>query len=102
MSFLSKLPVLGKVAEQVVDKLLPERGKVLEAQSSVNQAEATGAPVSRLRLWRSFLGWALTLAFVWEVVGRPLLCTYMPDVPMPPSMLDEVSALLMGMLGLGI
>ena len=61
----------------------------------------SGAPPSRLRLWRSFLGWALTLAFLWEVMVRPVILTYWPDTQLPPSVLEEITSLLLGMLGLG-
>lgn len=71
------------------------------AQSRINEAEVSGAPPSRLRLWRSFLGWALTLAFLWEVMVRPVILTYWPDTPLPPSVLKEITSLLLGMLGLG-
>ena len=61
----------------------------------------SGAPPRRLRLWRSCRGWALTLAFLWEVLVRPVILTYWPDTPLPPSVLKEITSLLLGMLGLG-
>ena len=87
-----------------VGKILPDRNRQNEAQSRINEAEVSGAPASRMRLWRSFLGWVLALLFCWEVVGRLVI------VPLffagwggklPPSALDQVMALLLGMLGLG-
>lgn len=101
MSVLSQLPLLGSLAEKVVDKLAPNKAPSRAEQVALDRAELEGAPPSRLRLWRSFLGWALALCFVWEVVGRPVLLTYWPGALLPPSMLDAVQALLLGMLGLG-
>ena len=84
--------LLGKLLGGViggVGRVLPDRDRQNEAQSRINEAEVSGAPSSRLRLWRSFLGWILTLLFPdW---GRSL----------PPSALDQIMALLLGMLGLG-
>ena len=102
MSWLSSLPFFGELVRSVADKFAPDKGKILEAQSRINEAEVAGAPVSRLRLWRSFLGWVLALVLAWEVVGRPLALTYWPGLSLPPSMLDEIEALLLTMLGLGL
>ena len=91
---------IADLVNKLVDRILPDRTKQVEAQSRINEAEVSGAPVSRLRLWRSFLGWVLSLVFVWEVVGRTLVVTYFPDVPVPPSMMKEISTLLLAMLGI--
>ncbi len=101
MSVLPKLPLIGKFAEKLMEKISPDKAASREAQSSLNRAELEGAPASRLRLWRSFLGWALSLCFVWEAVFRPVVCTYWPGALLPPSVLDTVQTLLLGMLGLG-
>ena len=84
-----------------VGKILPDRNRQNDAQSRINEAEVGGAPASILRLWRSFLGWMLSLLFCWEVVGRTIILTYWPDTKLPPSTLEIVSRLLFGMLGLG-
>lgn len=84
--------------------LLGDDAKSAEAQSRLNEREVEGAPASRLRLWRSFLGWVLSLLFVWEVAGRlvlvPLLAPQWGE-QLPPSTLDQIMSLLLGMLGLG-
>lgn len=84
--------------------LLGDDAKHAEAQSRLNEREVEGAPASRLRLWRSFLGWVLSLLFVWEVAGRlvlvPLLAPQWGE-RLPPSTLDQIMSLLLGMLGLG-
>ena len=97
--------ILGKVAGGVLSTLLGklggDRSTIAKGQNSANEAEIAGAPASRLRLWRSFLGWVLALVFAWEVVGRGIISTYWPHITLPPSALEEVSGLLLGMLGLG-
>lgn len=99
--------LLGKLLGGLVggvSKVLPNRDRQNDAQSRINEAEVSGAPRSFLRLWRSFLGWMLSLLFVWEVVGRliviPLLFPGWGKT-LPPSALDQIMALLLGMLGLG-
>lgn len=94
--------LLGDILGKVLGKSTTDKDKILEAQSRINEQEVAGAPQSLLRLWRSFLGWALALAFVWEVMIRPVIFTYWPAVALPPSMLKEISSLLLGMLGLGL
>lgn len=98
MSVLSAVLGLGG---KVVEKVWPDKAASREAQSSINAQEITGAPSSVLRLWRGFLGWVLAGVFAWEVVGRPTIMTYWPETVLPPSMLSEISSLLLGMLGLG-
>ena len=92
--------ILG-IGGKALDKVFPDRAASREQQSKVNEAEVSGAPASRLRLWRSFLGWVLSLVFCWEIVGRSIILTYWPDANLPPSMLKEVMSMLLGMLGLG-
>ena len=100
-SLIAKL--LGGVGS-IVGRSLPDRNRQNEAQSRINEAEVSGAPASRMRLWRSFLGWILALLFCWEVVGRmvivPLFFAQWGQ-NLPPSALDQIMALLLGMLGLG-
>ena len=98
MALWSALPVLGSL----LDKILPNRSEAHAAQARINEAEVSGAPASLLRLWRCFLGWVLGLCFAWEVMGRPIVTTYWPDALLPPSVLAEVSRLLLAMLGLGL
>lgn len=92
--------ILG-IGGKALDKVFPDRAASREQQSRVNEAEVSGAPASRMRLWRSFLGWVLSLLFCWEIVGRTIVVTYWPDTKLPPSALKEVMSLLLGMLGLG-
>lgn len=99
------LKSLFGVGGKALGAIFPDRAAGREAQSRINEIEAGGAPMSRLRLWRCFLGWILTLLFVWEVVGRLILIPmFFADwgKSLPPSALDQIMALLLGMLGLGL
>ena len=101
MSWVPGVTFLSEIIRTVADKIAPDKGKVIEGQNRINEAEVGGAPSSRLRLWRGFLGWVLALVFAWEVIGRTVISTYWPETVLPPSMLNEISHLLLGMLGLG-
>lgn len=101
MALFSHIPVLGRIIDKAMDRVLPDKSASREAQARINEAEVSGGPASRLRLWRGFLGWVLGICFTWEVVFRPLMMTYWPEIPLPPSMISEISTLLLGMLGLG-
>ena len=93
--------ITGGIGSKIVDRLLPDRAASREQQAKINEAEVAGGPASILRLWRSFLGWVLAIVFAWEVVGRNVILTYWPDTKLPPSMIKEVTQLLLGILGLG-
>ena len=82
------------------DRIFPDRAKINEAQSRINEAEVSGSGPSILKNWRGFLGWTLSIVFAFEVVGRTVIVTYWPGVKLPPSMLKEILTLLLGMLGL--
>ncbi len=101
MSFLTAIPILGSVIEKVLDRTLPDKSESAKAQNKLNEIELGGAPASRLRLWRSFLGWVLAIVFAFEIVGRPLLATYFPQIELPPTVIEEISKLLFALLGLG-
>ena len=98
---LNPFTALSSLFGKVLDTISPDKSATREAQARLNEAEIQGAPPSRLRLWRSFLGWTLAVLFVWEVVVRTAILTYWPDTLLPPSVLREITTLLVGMLGLG-
>lgn len=99
MGFLQKIFGIGS---EVLSKILGKNEESRKAQTRLNEAEIAGAPQSALRLWRSALGWCLALAFVWEIVIRPVIQTYWPQASLPPSFMEEISGLLMTMLGMGL
>ncbi|MBD5626206.1 MAG: hypothetical protein HDQ90_01675 [Desulfovibrio sp.] len=95
--------IAGELA-RASERVLSGRASQNEAQGRINSAEIEGAPQSRLRLWRSFLGWVLTLLFAWEVAGRLIVIPILfPQLErhLPPSALDQILTVLLGMLGLG-
>lgn len=96
LSFLST--VIGKV----VVNASTNKDNILAAQSRINEQEVAGGPASILRLWRSFLMWVVSMLFFWEVAGRTVISTYWPNILLPPSMLNEISTILLGALGIGI
>jgi len=98
---MNTLKTLASAAGRAVEKLFPDKAEARRQQVELNRAELAGAPSSRLRLWRSFLMWVLSLCFAWEVAARPVLLTYWPALRLPPSMLEEVQTLLLGAMGLG-
>lgn len=98
---INPFSIISDIFGKVADKISPDKGKVIDGQNRINEQEVSGAPLSVLRLWRSFLGWVLSLLFAWEVGIRPVIATYWPDVALPPSTLQEIMRLLLGMLGLG-
>lgn len=102
MSWVTGIPVIGGFVEKILGRVSADKDTIIQGQNQINQSEITGAPASRLRLWRSFLGWVLALVFAWEVIARPIVMTYSPDTILPPSMIDEIKHLLIGMLGLGL
>jgi hypothetical protein len=89
------------LAGKVIDKISPDKAESRKQQSEINREELAGAGQSRLRLWRPFLGWSLSILMVWEIAGRTIILTYWPGTTLPPSMLGEVKTILLGMLGLG-
>ena len=97
----SLIKKLFGAGERTLAAILSGTKEERAAQARLNEAEIGGAPVSRLRLWRSFLGWALSLALCWEIV-RVFIAHYVPDASLPPSMSTEIISLLSGMLGLGL
>ncbi|MEG2140888.1 MAG: 3TM-type holin [Bilophila sp.] len=98
---LNPFSALTDLLGTLSNKVVPDKSKIVEGQNRINEQEVAGAPVSFLRLWRGFLGWVLALLFAWEAVVRPVVSTYWPDATLPPSTLQEIMRLLIGMLGLG-
>jgi len=50
---------------------------------------------------RKLMMYLLCLLFAWEVVARPIIVTYWPETPLPPSMLKEVMLAVSSLFGLG-
>lgn len=97
--------ILAKIGGAILGsfgKSSEAKTKINEAQTRVNEAEISGAPVSHLRLWRSFLGWVLALLFTWEVVFRLCIIPLFFQewgATLPPSVLEQILPVLLTMLG---
>lgn len=119
--------VIGTVAK-VIDRVLPDKEAADRAklellkmqmdhelellrvdtardtgQMAVNQAEASNPSVF-VSGWRPFIGWVGGLALAYQFIGRPLLewGATVRGWPVPPALdLQDLMALVMGMLGIG-
>lgn len=98
---LGSLSFLKNIISRILGRITKEKSEIIADQNKLNIEEISNAPNSHLRLWRSFLGWILAIVFAFEVVGRNIIITYWPDVVLPPSALESVMSILLGMLGLG-
>lgn len=70
-------------------------------KSDLHEKNAPLATPPRPHLWRSFLLWILGAALAWEVIARPIVAAWRPDILLPPPALREISILLQGLLGAG-
>lgn len=76
--------------------------KLALGQIEVNKVEAQAGPYRGG--WRPFIGWTCGAGLAYQFVLHPLLgwAAAWQEVPLPPSLnIDELIALLFGMLGLG-
>lgn len=73
-------------------------------QSAINQAEASNSTLF-VAGWRPFIGWICGAAFAYHYIFQPLIAFTMSSfghkVELPVFNMDELSTVLMGMLGLG-
>lgn len=76
---------------------------LIQGQLSINQTEA--ASTDPLQHWRGGLGWVCVFAYCFNFVIQPLLIavTHLAGKPviLPPIDIGPLSALTLGMLGLG-
>lgn len=75
-----------------------------QAQTAINQTEATN-PNLFVSGWRPFIGWVCGVAFAYHFIVQPLLAFAIAnaggEVKLPVFQMDELSTVLMGVLGLG-
>lgn len=95
------MPWFVSLIAGLVGRVLPNRSESNSEQAAISKAEVEGAPASRLRLWRGFLCWVLSIVVAFDLIVRPVILTYWPDVVLPPSMTKEVMALLLSFAGMG-
>lgn len=74
------------------------------AQTRINETEAQHARLF-ISGWRPFIGWVCGVAFAYHFVLQPLLAFAIAnaggEVRLPAFAMDELSTVLMGLLGLG-
>lgn len=124
-SFLSIIPALSALLDRIIPdpdarekakleliraesaRELEELRAVLSADSSqhaINQAEAQHARIF-VAGWRPFIGWICGVAFAYHFVVQPFLVFILANtgrqVMLPQFDMEELSTVLMGMLGLG-
>ena len=75
-----------------------------QSQAQINQAEAQSQSLF-VAGWRPFIGWVCGAAFAYHFILQPLLSFAMVnagvDVDLPEFDMQQLSTVLMGMLGLG-
>lgn len=73
-------------------------------QSEINKTEAASASLF-VSGWRPFIGWVCGVAFAYHFILQPLLAfaivNHGGEVKLPSFDMQELSTVLMGMLGLG-
>lgn len=73
-------------------------------QTGINQTEAEN-PNLFVSGWRPFIGWVCGVAFAYHFIAQPLLAFLIAnaggEVKLPVFDMQELSTVLMGMLGLG-
>lgn len=73
-------------------------------QTQINQVEAAN-PELFVAGWRPFIGWVCGVAFAYHFIVQPLLAFIIANaggnVKLPAFDMNELSTVLMGMLGLG-
>ena len=73
-------------------------------QTQIDQAEAQNKSLF-VAGWRPFIGWVCGMAFAYHVIVQPLLAFTIANtggnVKLPDFNIQELTTVLMGMLGLG-
>ncbi|MDZ5648936.1 3TM-type holin [Nitrospirillum sp. BR 11828] len=99
-------PTARAQAEAAAYKEAADRVQQLDlAQVEVNRGEAGNSSVF-VAGWRPFIGWVCGAALAYQYIAMPLL-VWVADlvvghaVPRPPTLDDQLTTILLGMLGLG-
>lgn len=77
---------------QAANKLQDLASQIAAQQSDTNKAEAASSSIF-VAGWRPFIGWVCGFGFLYSIIQ--------PALGMPPADLNNVIAILGGMLGLG-
>jgi len=121
MSLIGDIGGFGAVADLLkdsMDKIWPDQEKRIQAeikireldnqlaqgQMAINQVEAASNNLF-VSGWRPFIGWVCGVAFAYHFILQPLMvfiAACSGDDCTPPKFdMDQLSTVLMGMLGLG-
>ena len=87
------------IGGRVLDKILPDRAKFQEKNLEIN-AETERASGGRMTP-RKLMMYVCVFLFTCEVAARPIIVTYWPETPLPPSMLKDVMLAVSSLFGLG-
>lgn len=91
---------LANLDQKTLEMLLAVDGKQIEV--NIEEAKSTNLFVSG---WRPCLGWVCAAAFTWTYVLQPIVVFVLQatghPIDLPKIEFGEMSAILMGMLGLG-
>lgn len=75
-----------------------------QSQTTINQQEATHSSLF-VAGWRPFIGWVCGAAFAYHFVAQPVIAFILINngvsVSLPAFQMDELTTVLMGLLGLG-
>lgn len=99
-------PTAKAQAEAAAYKEAADRAEQLAtAQIDVNKAEAASDSIF-VAGWRPFIGWVCGAALAYQYIAMPLFVwlaelTAGRPVPAPPKLDDQLTTILLGMLGLG-
>ena len=88
------------IGGRVLDKILPDRAKFQEKNLEIN-AETERASGGRMTP-RKLMMYVCVFLFAWEVAARPIIVTYWPETPLPPSMLKDVMLAVSALFGMGV
>lgn len=105
---LSGVGEVATAAQKMLGMLFPDKtqeeiGKIsatvalLQQQTDIDKAEAQST--DKLQHWRGGLGWVCVFAYAFMFCVRPLAA---PWIVFPALDIVQLSALTMGMLGLGV
>ncbi|MBQ7607968.1 MAG: hypothetical protein IJU76_08380 [Desulfovibrionaceae bacterium] len=96
MSLLAKIVKVGKV---VFSQMGEKRGELQDKNVEIN-AETERNSQGKITPRRALM-YLLVILFAWELLVRPIISTYAPDFPLPPSMLEELITMSAAMFGFG-
>lgn len=96
MGLLSTLLGLGGKA---LEKILPDRAKLQQQHMEIN-AETERASNGRMTPRKLFM-YMLALAAGWDLLARPVISTYWPEIPLPPGLGKELLLAISSMFGMG-